>query len=59
VCHECCVLGGLEGDVGLGEVDCAGSGCVEDSALPLVPSVDSAFDYLRLVFCVFALFYCF
>ena len=45
-------LGGLEGDVGLGEVDCAGSGCVDGGALPLVPSVDSAFAYLRLVFCI-------
>jgi hypothetical protein len=44
-------LGGLGGEDGFGEVDCAGSGRVEDSVLPLVPSVDSAFDYLRLVFC--------
>ena len=52
-------LGGLEGDVGLGEVDCAGSGFDDGGALPLVPSVDSAFAYLRLVFfciCIVLLF---
>ena len=50
-------LGALGGDVGLGEVDCAGLGCDDDDALPLVPSVESAFAYLRLVLCICIVFW--